>query len=61
KGAVCASDAFFPFTDAVEALAGEGIVAVIVPGGAKRDEEVQAAAERMEMSLLFTNDRHFRH
>lgn len=60
-GAVAASDAFFPFADGVETLAGAGIGAVIAPRGAKRDADCVAAAERGGISLLFAADRHFRH
>ena len=61
KGAVAASDAFFPFPDTVEFLAAQGITAIVAPGGAKRDPEVIAAADSLGIALLFTNDRHFRH
>lgn len=61
RGAVAASDAFFPFSDCVEALAAAGITAVVAPAGAKRDEEVAAAASRLEVTLLFAEERHFRH
>ena len=59
--AVAASDAFFPFTDCVEVLAANGIKAIIVPKGAKRDEEVVQKAKELGVSLLFANERHFRH
>lgn len=61
QGAVAASDAFFPFPDTVELLAGAGVSAVIAPRGAKRDEEVVALAAAKGLTLLFTGDRHFRH
>jgi phosphoribosylaminoimidazolecarboxamide formyltransferase/IMP cyclohydrolase len=60
-GAVAASDAFFPFPDGVEALGRAGIIAVIQPGGSKRDPEVTAAAERLGMTMVHTGERHFRH
>lgn len=60
-GAVAASDAFFPFPDNVEALAEAGVRAVISPSGAKRDEQVVAAADSSGVALLFSDDRHFRH
>jgi phosphoribosylaminoimidazolecarboxamide formyltransferase / IMP cyclohydrolase len=60
-GAVAASDAFFPFADGVEALAKPGVVAVIQPGGSKRDEEVIAAAEERGVAMVFTGRRHFLH
>jgi phosphoribosylaminoimidazolecarboxamide formyltransferase / IMP cyclohydrolase len=61
KGSVMASDAFFPFPDAVELAADAGITAVIHPGGSIRDEEVLAAAEARGMSVVVTGRRHFRH
>lgn len=61
KGAVAASDAFFPFADGVEVLAGAGVSAVIQPGGSKRDEEVVDAANRYGISMVFTGRRHFFH
>jgi phosphoribosylaminoimidazolecarboxamide formyltransferase/IMP cyclohydrolase len=60
-GAVMASDAFFPFPDGVEAAARHGIVALVQPGGSVRDDEVIAAANRMDLVLLLTGTRHFRH
>jgi phosphoribosylaminoimidazolecarboxamide formyltransferase/IMP cyclohydrolase len=61
KGAVMASDAFFPFADGLEAAAPAGIVAVAQPGGALRDDEVIAAADRLGLALVLTGRRHFRH
>lgn len=61
KGAVAASDAFFPFTDSVETLAAHGITAIVAPSGAKRDADVVATANRLNVTLLFAPDRHFRH
>ena len=61
QGSVAASDAFFPFADGVEALADAGIVAVIQPGGSKRDEEVVEAANRHSLAMVFTGRRHFLH
>jgi len=61
RGAVAASDAFFPFADGVEALADAGVSAVIQPGGSRRDAEVIAAAERRGMTMVFTGRRHFLH
>lgn len=60
-GAVAASDAFFPFADGIEALAGAGVGAVIQPGGSVRDEEVIEAANRHGVSMVFTGRRHFNH
>ncbi len=61
QGAAMASDAFFPFPDGVEVAAGLGIKAVIQPGGSVRDEEVIAAADSNDMSMILTGSRHFRH
>ena len=61
RGAVAASDAFFPFADGVEALAEAGIEAVIQPGGSKRDEEVIEAADALGIAMVFTGRRHFLH
>jgi phosphoribosylaminoimidazolecarboxamide formyltransferase / IMP cyclohydrolase len=61
KGAVIASDAFFPFPDALEVAADAGCTAVIHPGGSKGDDEVLAAAERWGMAVVLTGTRHFRH
>jgi phosphoribosylaminoimidazolecarboxamide formyltransferase / IMP cyclohydrolase len=61
RGAVAASDAFFPFADGVEALAEAGITAVIQPGGSKRDEEVIEAANERGVAMVFTGRRHFLH
>jgi len=61
RGAVAASDAFFPFRDGVDALADAGVRAVVEPGGSKRDDDVIAAVNERGMSLVFTGVRHFLH
>ena len=61
RGAVLASDAFFPFPDGVELAADGGITAVIQPGGSIRDQEVIEAADARGMAMVFTGIRHFRH
>ncbi len=61
QGAAMASDAFFPFPDGVEAAAGFGVRAVIQPGGSARDAEVIEAADRLDLAMVFTGIRHFRH
>ena len=61
QGTVLASDAFFPFPDGVEEAAKHGITAVIQPGGSVRDEEVIAAANKLNLAMVFTGVRHFRH
>ena len=60
-GGVCASDAFFPFRDGLDAAAAAGIRAVIQPGGSVRDDEVIAAADEHGIAMVFTSERHFRH
>jgi phosphoribosylaminoimidazolecarboxamide formyltransferase/IMP cyclohydrolase len=60
-GGICASDAFFPFRDGLDAAAAAGISAVIQPGGSVRDDEVIAAANEHGIAMVFTNQRHFRH
>jgi phosphoribosylaminoimidazolecarboxamide formyltransferase/IMP cyclohydrolase len=61
RGAVVASDAFFPFRDGVDVLAEAGAVAVVQPGGSVRDDEVIGAANEHNLAMLFTGMRHFRH
>ena len=60
-GGACASDAFFPFRDGLDAAAAAGITAVIQPGGSVRDAEVIAAADQHGIAMVFTSERHFRH
>ncbi len=60
-GGACASDAFFPFRDGLDAAAAAGISAVIQPGGSVRDDEVIAAADEHGIAMVFTGQRHFRH
>jgi phosphoribosylaminoimidazolecarboxamide formyltransferase/IMP cyclohydrolase len=61
RGAVMASDAFFPFPDALQVAADAGVTAVIHPGGSVRDEEVLQVAEHHGMTVVVTGLRHFRH
>ena len=61
EGGVVASDAFFPFPDAVEEAAKCGIEAIIQPGGSIRDEKVIEEANRQGIAMVFTGYRHFRH
>lgn len=61
EGSAIASDAFFPFSDGVEAAAEAGVTAVIQPGGSIRDEEVIAKANEHDMTMIFTGKRHFKH
>jgi phosphoribosylaminoimidazolecarboxamide formyltransferase/IMP cyclohydrolase len=60
-GTVVGSDAFFPFPDGVEEAAKHGVTALIQPGGSVRDDEVVAAADRLNLAIVFTGIRHFRH
>ncbi|NLO83392.1 MAG: bifunctional phosphoribosylaminoimidazolecarboxamide formyltransferase/IMP cyclohydrolase [Clostridiales bacterium] len=61
RGAVLASDAFFPFSDCVEAAAKAGISAIIQPGGSIRDQESIDACNKHGISMIFTGMRHFKH
>jgi phosphoribosylaminoimidazolecarboxamide formyltransferase / IMP cyclohydrolase len=61
KGAVMASDAFFPFHDCVEIAAGEGIKTIIQPGGSVRDQESIDWCNNNDVAMVFTGFRHFKH
>ncbi|WP_169166253.1 bifunctional phosphoribosylaminoimidazolecarboxamide formyltransferase/IMP cyclohydrolase [Cellulomonas taurus] len=61
RGAVAASDAFFPFADGLQVLLDAGVRAVVQPGGSVRDEEVIAAAQAAGVTLYLTGTRHFAH
>jgi phosphoribosylaminoimidazolecarboxamide formyltransferase/IMP cyclohydrolase len=61
KGAVLASDAFFPMPDGPEAAAQAGVTAIVQPGGSKRDQDVIATCNRYGVAMVFTGVRHFRH
>jgi phosphoribosylaminoimidazolecarboxamide formyltransferase / IMP cyclohydrolase len=58
---VMASDAYFPFADAIQLAAERGVTAIIQPGGSKRDEMAIEVADRHHMAMVFTGRRHFRH
>jgi len=60
-GAACASDAFYPFPDAVEVCLEAGVGAFVQPGGSVRDADVIAVADAAGASMLVTGIRHFRH
>ena len=60
-GAACASDAFYPFADAVEVCLAGGVTAFVQPGGSVRDAEVVAAVDAAGATMLLTGTRHFRH
>jgi phosphoribosylaminoimidazolecarboxamide formyltransferase/IMP cyclohydrolase len=60
-GGACASDAFYPFPDGIEAAAAAGVAVVIQPGGAMRDADVIAKADELGLAMVFTGERHFLH
>ena len=60
-GAACASDAFYPFPDAVEVCLAAGVGAFVQPGGSMRDADVIATADGAGATMLVTGVRHFRH
>lgn len=61
RGAVAASDAFFPFRDGLDTLAESGVTAIVEPGGSVNDQEVVDAADQRGIALVFSHQRHFRH
>jgi phosphoribosylaminoimidazolecarboxamide formyltransferase/IMP cyclohydrolase len=61
RGGACASDAFYPFPDGVEAAAAAGVAAVIQPGGAMRDDAVIERADELGLAMVLTGERHFLH
>ena len=61
RGAVAASDAFFPFADGLQVLLDAGVRAVVAPGGSMRDAEVIEAAQAAGVTMYFTGTRHFAH
>ena len=61
KGAVLASDAFFPFRDCVDLAAAAGITAIVQPGGSIRDQESIDACNEQGIAMVTTGIRHFRH
>ncbi len=61
RGAVLASDAFFPFRDSVDEAARAGVTAIVQPGGSKRDADATAACDENDMAMVLTGHRHFRH
>jgi phosphoribosylaminoimidazolecarboxamide formyltransferase/IMP cyclohydrolase len=61
EGALLASDAFFPFPDNIELLAGSGVKAIVQPGGSLRDADAIAACDRLGIAMTMTRMRHFKH
>jgi phosphoribosylaminoimidazolecarboxamide formyltransferase/IMP cyclohydrolase len=60
-GGACASDAFYPFSDGIEAAAAAGVAVVIQPGGSMRDDAVTVRADELGLAMVFTGERHFLH
>ena len=61
RGGACASDAFYPFRDGLDAAVAAGVAVVIQPGGSLRDDEVIAAADEHGVAMVLTDERHFLH
>ncbi len=61
SGSVAASDAFLPFPDTLEVLGDQGVIALVQPGGSVKDDLVIQAAVKRKMTMIFTDERHFRH
>ncbi len=61
EGGACASDAFYPFADGIEAAASAGVAVIVQPGGAMRDEDNIAKADELGVAMIFTGERHFLH
>jgi phosphoribosylaminoimidazolecarboxamide formyltransferase / IMP cyclohydrolase len=61
RGGACASDAFYPFEDGIEAAAAAGVATVIQPGGAMRDDAMIEKADELGLAMVFTGERHFLH
>lgn len=60
-GGACASDAFYPFPDGVEAAASAGVAVVVQPGGGIKDEQIIETADELGLAMVFTGERHFLH
>ena len=60
-GGACASDAFYPFPDGIEAAAAAGVAVIIQPGGSVKDEATIAKADELGVAMVFTGERHFLH
>jgi phosphoribosylaminoimidazolecarboxamide formyltransferase/IMP cyclohydrolase len=61
KGGACASDAFYPFPDGIEAAAEAGVAVIIQPGGSVKDDQNIAKADELDVAMVFTGERHFLH
>lgn len=60
-GGACASDAFYPFPDGIEAAADAGVAVIVQPGGSVKDDECIARANQLGVTMVFTGERHFYH
>ena len=61
EGGACASDAFYPFADGIEAAAAAGVAVIVQPGGGMRDDDNIAKANELGVAMVFTGERHFLH
>jgi phosphoribosylaminoimidazolecarboxamide formyltransferase/IMP cyclohydrolase len=61
RGAVAASDAFFPFPDGPELLLNAGVTAIIQPGGSLKDRDTIELVDTRGAAMIFTGERHFKH
>ena len=60
-GGACASDAFYPFPDGIEAAAAAGVAVIVQPGGSMRDDRTSTRADELGLAMVFTGERHFLH
>ena len=60
-GGACASDAFYPFPDGIEAAAAAGVAVIVQPGGSVRDAENIAKADELGVAMVLTGERQFKH
>ena len=61
KGGACASDAFFPFRDGIDVVAGAGVAVIMQPGGSVRDADMVAVADEHGIAMVLTSERHLLH
>ena len=61
SGSIMASDAFFPFSDSLEIAANNGIIGIVQPGGSIKDDKIIEVANKLNIFMLFTGERHFTH
>jgi phosphoribosylaminoimidazolecarboxamide formyltransferase/IMP cyclohydrolase len=61
EGGACASDAFYPFPDGIDAAAGAGVAVVVQPGGSMRDDQIIERADELGLAMVLTGERHFLH